>query len=223
MRRSRFAKAIEVTEVRERASVRDALRFDISNPETTDEEALCEWRLTGVQHAPLILGVTHLLITIAYVLLAKNISYTSLGGNPFLPAALVIALDMATAGLFLARRRFEIAPHTAFRLLCVYIGLAGILWSWFGYTISDDQFLTPLAATPIAMAAGIAMQTLRHNDARANYGQPVTLSRLEPPALRMVKPQRESAFFTDAAALRESLDKARTEEPTGGDAASDDD
>ena len=80
-----------------------------------------------------------------------------------------------------------------------------------------------LAVAVVIAAAGIAMQTLRHNDARANYGQPVTLSRLEPPALRMVKPQRESAFFTDAAALRESLDKARTEEPTGGDAASDDD
>jgi hypothetical protein len=80
-----------------------------------------------------------------------------------------------------------------------------------------------LAIAVVVAAAGIAMQTLKHNETRANYGQPVTLSRLEPPALRMVTPQRESAFFTDAAGLRETLDKARTEEPTGGDTAPDDD
>ena len=47
MRRSRFAKAIEVSEIRERASVGDALTFDIVAHETADEEALCEWRLTA--------------------------------------------------------------------------------------------------------------------------------------------------------------------------------
>ncbi len=57
---------------------------------------------------------------------------------------------------------------------------------------------------------------------RSNYGQPVTLNRLEPPALRLVSPQHEAAFFTDAAALRASLDKARTEEPSGGDGPGED-
>jgi hypothetical protein len=42
------------------------------------------------------------------------------------------------------------------------------------------------------------------------------LSRLEPPALRLVSPQREQAFFTDSEALRAKIEKARTEEPTGG-------
>src|SRR5947209_6980992 len=134
MRRSRFAKAIEVSEVRERASIRDALRFDISAPDTTDEEALCEWRLTGVQHAPVILGITHLLITIAYGLLATNLRYSSLSDNPFIPALLAIVFDAAAAGLLFARKRFELAPHTAFRFLCVYIAMAGLLWTWFGYT-----------------------------------------------------------------------------------------
>jgi hypothetical protein len=70
----------------------------------------------------------------------------------------------------------------------------------------------------VLAAAGIAMQTLKLDELRANYGQPVTLRRLEPPALRLVAPQRESAFFTDSAALRDRLDEARTEEPADGEA-----
>ena len=160
MRRSRFAKTTEATEVRERASIKDALRFDVSPPDNADEEALCEWRLTGVQHAPLILGLTHLLITVAYALLATKVHYKSLSDNPFVPAALVIGLDTAAAVLLVAKHRFEIAPHAAFRFLCVYLAAAGLLWTWFGYTVSDDAFSTPLAAAPIAMAAGIAMRTI---------------------------------------------------------------
>jgi hypothetical protein len=73
----------------------------------------------------------------------------------------------------------------------------------------------------VLAAAGIAMQTLKVDELRANYGQPVTLRRLEPPALRLVAPQREAAFFTDSAALRDRLDEARTEEPADGDAGGD--
>jgi hypothetical protein len=71
-------------------------------------------------------------------------------------------------------------------------------------------------------AAGIAMQTLRQGEFRSNYGQPVVLSRLEPPALRLVAPQHDAVFFTDAAKLRTSLDKERTEEPSAGDVFSED-
>ncbi|HJT97555.1 MAG TPA: FHA domain-containing protein [Rhodanobacteraceae bacterium] len=79
-----------------------------------------------------------------------------------------------------------------------------------------------IAVAAVVAAAGIAMQTLKHSEIRSNYGQPVTLRRLEPPALRLVAPQREAAFFTDAASLKTSLDKARTEEPASGDGSDDD-
>jgi len=80
-----------------------------------------------------------------------------------------------------------------------------------------------IAVGVLLAAAGIAMQTLKFGEFRSTYGQPVTLRRLEPPALRLVTPQREAAFFTDAAALRAELDKARTDEPVGGEASGDDD
>jgi hypothetical protein len=67
------------------------------------------------------------------------------------------------------------------------------------------------------------MQTLRQSEYRSTYGQPALLGRLEPPALRFVSPQPEAAFFTDAKALQAKLDKARTEEPTGGEPQAEED
>ena len=160
MRRSRFAKAIEVNEVRERASISDALWFDVTKPETSDEESLCEWRVAGLEHAPLILGVTHLLITVACVLLSATHSYLSFTDNPLVPSLLTIAVDCVMAALLFARDRLNLAPQTVSRILCAYLAVAGILWTWFGFTVSDDKFVTPLAAAPIAMAAGIAMRTI---------------------------------------------------------------
>jgi diguanylate cyclase (GGDEF)-like protein len=160
MRRSRFAKAVEVAEVRERASIGDALWFDVTAPDTSDEESLCEWRLVGMQHAPLILGVTHLLITIAYALLSPKLQFCFCLGNPLIPAGLAILVDSAIAGLLFARRRISLGPHGVFRLLCAYLAVAGALWTWFGSAVADDALVTPISAAPIAMAAGIAMRTI---------------------------------------------------------------
>jgi len=94
----------------------------------------------------------------------------------------------------------------------------------FAHLLAVNRARRPLklGIAVVLAAAGIAMQTLKQGEVRSNYGQPVTLNRLEPPALRLVSPQREAAFFTDAAALRASLDKARTEEPSGGDGPGED-
>jgi len=80
-----------------------------------------------------------------------------------------------------------------------------------------------IAVIAVLIAAGIAMQTLRQSEWRSTYGAPVTLQRLEPPALRLVSPQREAAFFTDATALRAKLDKARSEEPSDSESWNDSD
>ncbi|GAA3892735.1 hypothetical protein GCM10022276_09910 [Sphingomonas limnosediminicola] len=160
MRRSRFAKAIETAEAPERPSIMDALWFDVTPPDSADEDALCEWRLAGVQHAPIILGVTHVLIAVACIALSAHHTYSSLADNPFVSASLVILFDAATAALLLTRKRLSLAPHTIFRILCAYLATAGVLWTWFGYAVSDDMFVTPIAAAPIAMAAGIAMRTI---------------------------------------------------------------
>jgi diguanylate cyclase (GGDEF)-like protein len=160
MRRSRFAKAIEVNEVSERASIGDALWFDVTKPETTAEESLREWRVAGLEHAPLILGVTHLLITLACVFLSASHTYSNLSDNPLIPSSLAIAVDCAVGAVLFTRNRLNLPAHTVSRILCGYLAIAGLLWTWFGFAVADDKFVTPLAAAPIAMAAGIAMRTI---------------------------------------------------------------
>src|SRR5690242_7766416 len=160
MRRSRFAKAVEVAEVRERASIGDALWFDVTPPDSSDEESLCEWRLAGMQHAPLILGVTHLLITAAYAILSPKLQFCFCLTNPLIPSSLAILLDAGVAGLLFARKRIELPSHGVFRLLCAYLAASGILWTWFGSTLADGAFVSPVAAAPVAMAAGIAMRAI---------------------------------------------------------------
>jgi diguanylate cyclase (GGDEF)-like protein len=146
--------------MREAASLGDALWFDVTRPETSGEESLSEWRLAGLQHAPLLLGATHLLVTVTCVALAATQQYCLCADNPMIPATLVLALDTLAAGLLFTRARFNFAPHTVIRALAVYLILAGLLWTWFGWAVADDQFVTPIAAAPIAMAAGIAMRTI---------------------------------------------------------------
>ena len=50
-------------------SIREALWFDVRAPESSDEDSLADWRVAALEHAPLLLGITHLLITVACVFL----------------------------------------------------------------------------------------------------------------------------------------------------------
>ncbi|HUP67129.1 MAG TPA: EAL domain-containing protein [Sphingomicrobium sp.] len=160
MRRSRFTKPAEPTDLREAVSIAEACRFDVSRPETSDEDSLSAWRVTGLQHAPVLLGATHLLITVTLFVLASNPQYCLCADNPLIPSTMVMLLDAAAVGALLTRNRFNFAPHVLIRSLGAYLALAGLLWTWFGWTVADDAFVTPIAAAPIAMAAGIAMGTI---------------------------------------------------------------
>ncbi len=103
-----------------------------------------------------------------------------------------------------------------------WLFLGGIV---FAHLLAVNRARRPLKliVALILVAAGISMQTLKQSEFRSTYGQPALLGRLEPPALRLVSPQQESAFFTDSKALQAKLDKARTEEPTGGEPQAEDD
>src|SRR3954464_11636467 len=121
MRRSRFTKPDEANEVRASASLADACWFDVSRPETSDEDSLSEWRVAGLQHAPLLLGATHVLITATVFVLAATHQYCLCADNPLIPSGLVIALDAVAAGLLITRNKFNFAPHTVVRCLGVYL------------------------------------------------------------------------------------------------------
>jgi len=161
MRRSRFASKFETNAaIRARTSVREAMRFDLRHPESSDERSLADWRVAGLDLIALLLGATHLLITAAYVMLSKTLQFCVCLDNPLIPSGLVILLDAITAAALLTRHRFNFSAHAVVRSLCVYVMLAGLLWTWFGQTVQDDAFITPISAAQIILVAGISMGTI---------------------------------------------------------------
>ena len=158
MRRTRFARAVEQAGAApEKVSIAEALWFDLRRPDSSDESALSEWRVAIVTHVALLLGVTHVLITAACVAMFTSRGTGLSMDNPLIPASLVIAVDAAAATALVYRKRLNLHPHTVVRSLCGYLALVGLLWAWFSQSVADDTFVTPMAAAPIAMAAGIAM------------------------------------------------------------------
>src|SRR5215213_1775137 len=156
MRKSRFVRPVQSRDA-EKASVKEALWFDLRAAETSDDASLADWRVTGLDHFALLLGVTHLLITGTCMLLSSSLTYDGWFDNPLIPSSLVVALDSAAIAALLTRHRYNIAPHAIVRGLCLYLVLVGVLWTWFGHAVADDAFVTPIAAAAIAMSAGIVV------------------------------------------------------------------
>ncbi|MFL6744320.1 MAG: EAL domain-containing protein [Sphingomicrobium sp.] len=157
MRRSRFASAIEVNDpAAQRASIREALWFDVHNPETS-EESLADWRVAGLDQIALLLGFTHLLITAAYLALSPKLQFCACLDNPLIPSLLTLVIDAAAATALFLRPRFNFSPHTVVRGLCGYLAATGLLWTWFGHAVADDAFVVPISAAQIVMCAGITM------------------------------------------------------------------
>jgi len=156
MRRSRFVNPVQPVEVA-KPSIWEALWFDLRTPENGDDVALSDWRIGGLDHVALLLGVTHLLIAVTSAFLSPSLSFSHWIDNPLVPSVLVIGLDVMAAAALLTRDRLNLAPHTIVRCLCVYIALVGLAWTWFGHSVADDHYVTPIAAGPIALCAGIAM------------------------------------------------------------------
>jgi diguanylate cyclase (GGDEF)-like protein len=158
MRRARFATAVEQVGVAPaKVSVSEALWFGVRRPETSDEASLLDWRIAGLDHIALLLGVTHILITGAFLALFESRGTGLSTDNPLIPAFLTILCDVAAAVVLLKRKRLNLPSHAIGVGLCVYLGVAGLLWTWFGIAVQDDTFSLPIAAAPIAMSAGIAM------------------------------------------------------------------
>src|SRR5678815_1931105 len=100
MRRARFA--VSGSEgINDKASVGDALTFDLRTPETTDDENLVAQRVSMFELAPAFLGATHVVWGLACLLLHPLSTGNSLATHPLVPVILAIILDAAA---FLAMR-----------------------------------------------------------------------------------------------------------------------
>ena len=158
MRRARFVGAVEADVAASgRSSIREALWFDLRAHDTSDDESLAEWRIAGLDHIAILLGIMHLLITGGCVLLSPGMPMYPWWDNPCIPAALTLVLDVAAAVAMLSRHRLNVPSHTVIRGLCLYLAASSLTWTWFGKTIEDDAFVIAISAAQITMVAGVAI------------------------------------------------------------------
>ena len=89
MRRARFAVS-EGDGFNDRASVHDALTFDLRSPETSDDENLATQRISMFDLAPALLGATHLIWGLACYLVQPVAINAPLSCNPLPPLLAVL-------------------------------------------------------------------------------------------------------------------------------------
>ncbi|MFL6853222.1 MAG: putative bifunctional diguanylate cyclase/phosphodiesterase [Sphingomicrobium sp.] len=159
MRRARFAVS-DGDGIKERASVKDALTFDLRTPDTSDDDSLASQRVAMFELAPALLGATHLVWGLACFLIHPMSIAAPLRCNPLVPLLAVLVLDgLAFAGLWY-RDKAGLSPTTVSRGLCAYVGISGALWMGYGLTLDCTLHDTSPAFIALAFGAGLGASTI---------------------------------------------------------------
>src|SRR5687767_8692541 len=161
MRRTRFAGAVEIPdEAKSRASVREALWFDILAPDTPDEHSLSAIRVAALDYSALMLGITHLVAVVALFALHPDRALAASFGNPLVPLGALLGLDLAAIAALHWRDRFNLAPHTVIRGLAAYLAAAGSLWILVGLLMTQQSHVGHEGLPMLLIGAGIAMAAM---------------------------------------------------------------
>ena len=156
MRRSRFAKASEPERGQDRASIGEALWFDIASLNSAEEQSVSAWRVATLEHAALLMGAAHLLVAATFFVLVPEVALEPSLANPVVPALGVLLLDVCAAIALKWRDRFRLPPHSIVRALCVYLAVVGLLWTLFGTAIAGQSQTAANNEVITVMVAGIA-------------------------------------------------------------------
>jgi diguanylate cyclase (GGDEF)-like protein len=159
MRRARFAVS-DGDRISEKASVTDALTFDLRAPDTTDDDNLAAQRVAMFDLAPALLGATHLVWGLACFLIHPISLFAPLSCNPLVPMLSVLALDGLAFLALRFRDRIGLSPRTVSRGLCAYIGASGALWMAYGLTLDCTLHETNIAFIALAFGAGLGAATI---------------------------------------------------------------
>src|SRR5690348_17031084 len=165
MRRTLFGTSPELERLApSRASIGDALLFDVSDQQASADQTLAERRVDGWTFAPWLLLAAHLVIA-ATLLIQDHPATTRVGIiSVFLPMTAAIALDFVAGLVLFGWRRMQLAPHTVGRLLCGYIAVVGTLWTMSsvasgGLTLNDPAFVTLAMTTGFFIRSTIAVSS----------------------------------------------------------------
>ena len=150
MRRARFARAVEKVDTPpERASVGEALWFDVRSPNSAGDDSLLASRVSGLDHAPIILAAAHLLAGGAFLAM-HGIGPAGELFSSSVSLILVLLLDLVAAAALHFRDRFGLKPNAVIRGMCSYIIAVGLLWTMVGV-----QAVGPLHADHWALSLAI--------------------------------------------------------------------
>jgi len=158
MRRSRFVRAIEQGRPdSSRPSISEVLLFDVRSHESSDEDSLAGWRIAGIEHAPYLLGATHLLVALVCLIFHPGESLAVSMANPMLPLGAILLLDVIAALVMQRRWRLKMAPHALMRIFFGYMAVAGILWVSFGLALLGQSHAGHEYVAPLMLGAGVTV------------------------------------------------------------------
>ncbi len=159
MRRARFAVS-DGEGTNARASINDALTFDLRSPETTDDENLAVQRIAMFDLAPALLGATHFVWGLACILLHPVAVTSSFASSPLVPVAAVLVIDAVAFAALWFRDRLGLQARTVSRALCAYIGISGALWMAYGLMLESIHHLPSTGFIALAFGAGLGAATI---------------------------------------------------------------
>ena len=160
MRRTMFGKSPELERLAPpRASISEALLFDVSDQQASADLTLAERRVESWSFAPWLLLAGHLII--AATLIVENRWSQSHGSllSAFGPLAGSLTLDLIAGLVLLGWRRLQMAPHTVGRLICGYLAATGAMWTLSSVAAGNLALKDPSFVT-LAMTTGFFVRSI---------------------------------------------------------------
>nr|WP_294849898.1 EAL domain-containing protein [uncultured Sphingomonas sp.] len=159
MRRARFAVSRE-DGISDKASIGEALTFDLKTPDNGDDESLAEQRIAMFVLAPALLGATHLVWGLACIFLHPHAVFNGLTTNPMVAVFSALLLDSLAFALLWFRERLKIPAHAAAKLMTAYIAASGAIWMVFGLMLGSMAPDVTSSFVALAFGAGMTAATI---------------------------------------------------------------
>src|SRR5215203_3016639 len=151
--------AKKVQECVERASVGEALWFDVRSSDSAGDDSLLASRVSGLDHTAIVLAATHLLTGLAFVTLHGS----GPAGQLFsltVPLLLVLLLDVTAAAALHFRDRFGFKPNAVIRGMCSYMLAIGLLWTMVGVQAAAPEHADHWVLPFLMIGGGAAMAAI---------------------------------------------------------------
>ena len=164
MRRSRFAGAVKTNLREPRAAWLDTLSFDLRPPLTSDDSAIAEQRLSQLTYVPLLLGVAHLISSIAILLHYGFAIPARVAPLMFGTMALALLFDLAALAFMRMRERLEVSPRTVTLVMSLVVLASSSLWTLFGHAASMlpdtvQSGIIPIVIGTVIVASAVAVSS----------------------------------------------------------------